>query len=380
MFKKIFCCSLIFVSFFFFACTKSNAQSLSPVPIIVDTDMGQDDVVALLYLLNNSDVDIKAITIVATGETSVTQGMDHAGVLCVVTGHPEIPIYGPKDRSTFVPYPVSHDFPKEWTDFNDNGYDTPIFSSDLYKKANIQRTILASQALINTLDNSKTSLSIVALGPLTNLARAFVKDPGISQKIKQLFVMGGAIKVPGNLENKADPHYKNNKRAEWNFFADPGANEMVLSVLSKASKSEKTLPFLVPLDTTNQLPLSVAYVEKLDQLAKQYPKNRSLQIFKSIMHSDPIPRGIAQGWYYLWDPTTCVVAVPALTNTLDAFQVQVNKAFINIDYSNDPKLSGAISVSNPSENTRAYPVQYASKVNAQKIEKDLLDTIANIKS
>jgi purine nucleosidase len=88
-------------------------------------------------------------------------------------------------------------------------------------------------------------LTIVALGPLTNIAQALRRDPTLAGQIGQLVIMGGAVKAPGN----ATP------AAEFNIFCDPAAARAVFR-----SRTTKTL---VPLDVTNQVVMSFNHLEQL---------------------------------------------------------------------------------------------------------------------
>jgi inosine-uridine nucleoside N-ribohydrolase len=87
-------------------------------------------------------------------------------------------------------------------------------------------------------------ITLIAIGPLTNLARAFAKDKETLKKIGDLVIMGGAVRTAGNVT----PH------AEFNFYVDPQAARIVL---------ESGLPItMVPLDATHQVPLTAEAMEE----------------------------------------------------------------------------------------------------------------------
>jgi purine nucleosidase len=88
-------------------------------------------------------------------------------------------------------------------------------------------------------------VTIVALGPLTNIAQALLRDPALAGQIGQLVIRGGAIKAPGN----ATP------AAEFNFFCDP--------VAARAVFQSRTTKTLVPLDATSQVMMNFNHLEQL---------------------------------------------------------------------------------------------------------------------
>ena len=73
--------------------------------------------------------------------------------------------------------------------------------------------------IIRKLNESPNKISILCLGPLTNLALAINKDKNILKKAKQIVMMGGNVTAPGNTPNKV---------SEWNFYADPSAVQVFL--------------------------------------------------------------------------------------------------------------------------------------------------------
>ena len=96
-------------------------------------------------------------------------------------------------------------------------------------------------------------MTIVALGPLTNLAEALLATPSLADKIARIVIMGGALRVAGNIR-ELNPRIENSF-AEWNIFCDPYAADVVFQSGAPIT--------LVPLDATNQAPLSDAFVQRL---------------------------------------------------------------------------------------------------------------------
>lgn len=210
-------------------------NSKAKVPVIIDTDVAEDDWIAILYLLSRDDIDIKAITVVGTGETEITPGLNHVGNLTVLAGKPHIPIYSSPDRKTVVDYSSSHSFPIAWQQGVNSGHDIPELNSNTYQQANISKQP-AADAIANIIKNSKSHpVNIVALGPLTNIYNALkqMKNEDISN-IGNIYIMAGAYQIMGNLGKYSNPCYIDNNLAEWNAFADPVALDEAFSKLDNA--------------------------------------------------------------------------------------------------------------------------------------------------
>ena len=136
-------------------------------------------------------------------------------------------------------------------------------------------------------------VTIVALGPLTNLAEALLATPSLADKIARIVIMGGALRVAGNIR-EVNPRIENSF-AEWNIFCDPYAADVVFQ--------SGALITLVPLDATNQAPLGDAFVQRL---ATGPVTPASQFVLRAIRRIQPLLRGQA---FYLWDPLAAAIAV-----------------------------------------------------------------------
>jgi hypothetical protein len=93
-------------------------------------------------------------------------------------------------------------------------------------------------------------VTVLLTGPCSTLVQALVPDPSLASRIGQVVWMGGAVDVPGNVRT-----YNQNGTAEWNVFWDPVAAQQMLTF---------GLPLtLIPLDVTNQVPVSLAFLRRL---------------------------------------------------------------------------------------------------------------------
>lgn len=193
--------------------------------LIIDTDPGHDDALALLLILLSKKFDVLAITTVAGNTTIKKVTRNTQAILNLINSN--VPIYSglPKPIKRKLITAVVHG------ESGLAGFDTSATQFEL--------TGNAPQQIIEIVRDNFGEVSILALGPLSNIARAIQHDPKLPSAIKQIVIMGGAIDVPGNK----------NRVAEFNFFVDPEAADIVFR--SKISK------ILVPLDACNQTKLEL---------------------------------------------------------------------------------------------------------------------------
>lgn len=191
----------------------------TPRKVLVDVDAGTDDAWALFMLLRaveNKIVDIKAITCCHgnTDQENVTQNVMR--VLQTEGKEHQVPVYkgcaGPILRQTGV----TNDFFHGKNGFGDLEFEEPV---DL---SLVQRTH-AVNAIADMLTEHPKELEVICIGPLTNLALAIrMYGPEVVENIKSLWIMGGNNMAVGNITGSA----------EFNFYGDPEAAEIVLDSLS----------------------------------------------------------------------------------------------------------------------------------------------------
>ena len=249
-------------------------------PIIIDTDMALDDWIAILYLLQRTDIDVKAVTIAGTGEAHCKPGVHNAQHLLALGGFPTIPVACGSE----IPLQGTHTFPIEWRNGVDSmlGLPLPANTTPLLE-------ITAVDLLTSVLEDSAQPVTLVTLGPLTNIGELVQAQPGLIDRLAMIYIMGGAITVPGNLLG-----YVDNTVAEWNIYVDPHAANLVL-----ASGAPVTL---VPLDATNTVPVTWDFYRNFqhDRLTPQADF-----VFRALSKN----RGfLRSGGYYFWDPLTAAVA------------------------------------------------------------------------
>ncbi len=203
-------------------------------PIIIDTDPGQDDAVAILLALASPELEILGITAVA-GNVPLALTEVNARKICELAGRPDIKVYAgairPMLRNLVT---AEHVHGRTGLD----GPDLPAPSMPLQKQHGVDFIVETLMA------RPSGSVTLCALGPLTNIALALVREPRIAPRIKQIVAMGGGFFEGGNVT----------PAAEFNIYVDPHAARLVL---------ESGIPStLIPLDCTHQALTTKARVEK----------------------------------------------------------------------------------------------------------------------
>ena len=175
-------------------------------PFLIDTDAGSDDAVAVLMALRQADIDVRAITTVA-GNVPLVQALQNARYfveLCAA----DVPVYAGADR------PLLREFVSaDWF----HGADGLGDWGDRYLPRRTAATAGHAVDAIIDLAREHSDLTLVTLGPLTNLALALRKAPDIAQRIGRCVIMGGAACTNGNVT----------PAAEYNIWCDPEAAQIV---------------------------------------------------------------------------------------------------------------------------------------------------------
>ena len=256
--------------------------ALRPVPLIVDTDLAHDDILALLFLTQHPSVDVQAVTVSGTGEVHCAAGVGNALAVLDAIGEADIPVACGRE----TPLAGTHAFPDVWRVNADD-----VYGVELPPSASQASALTASELLRATLRASNDKPVVLTLGPLTNLADALQTDPTLASKVQAVFIMGGAIWVEGNIAGSGMG--PTNRAAEWNIWADPSAAEIVL---------RSGIPIvLVPLDATRHVP---ATVEFLQRLAADRRTPAAELAYRILSANEAF---IRSGGYQFWDVLTAAL-------------------------------------------------------------------------
>lgn len=272
-------------------------QIQTPKPIIYDTDMAHEDMFAALFLLSHPNVDVRAITVTGVGEAHCEPGVENALGLVAVSGHQDIPVACGRE----TPLAGNHVFPAEWRQAADEAYGVPI------PAGNEASELSAADLIIDLIQNSEEPITIVAVGPVTNIAEAFQKAPEISANITEIYVMGGAVNVDGNVGNSGIGIQ--NKYAEWNIYIDPVAANIVFN---------SGMPIiLVPLDATREVPVTRSFYDALGNNKNTSSAGLVYDILTANLEF------VDSGGFQFWDSLTATILTDESIATFEEFQLSI---------------------------------------------------------
>ncbi|WP_448227723.1 nucleoside hydrolase [Pseudoxanthomonas mexicana] len=182
------------------------------IPLLIDTDPGVDDALALLMAFNDARHEIVGLTI-AAGNVGLQYTVRNALKLCEVAGRTDIPVFAG------APAPLLHPSPDAGYVHGQDGFGDVGFAPAT-RQAEDEHAALAILRLSHA---HAGRLVLVALGPLTNIALALKLDPTLPQRVARFVVMGGAVTCHGNIT----------PAAEFNFYFDPEAAHITLQAFER---------------------------------------------------------------------------------------------------------------------------------------------------
>lgn len=180
--------------------------------VLIDTDPGTDDALALIMALNSRDLDVRGITTVGGNATLADTTRNALRLLEYLDApdarDPQLPVARGSAR------PLSGKFHYGYYFHGPAGLGVRL-------PAPLTRPhyLTAPEFISKLADDYGGELVVIALGPLTTIATALIQQPNLASSLKEIVVMGGAVEVPGNVT----------PRAEFNFYNDPRVADIVLS-------------------------------------------------------------------------------------------------------------------------------------------------------
>jgi inosine-uridine nucleoside N-ribohydrolase len=188
-----------------FAAPATTPLPSTPRKVIIDTDPGTDDAIAILLALNSPELDVRGITVVP-GNVTAEQGLKNALTLVSLANRCDIPVAGGAQHPLFQKT-ITAEF---WHGANGLA-DVPTPPSKCTADPRF-----AADMIIQMVHASPHEITLLPIGPLTNIALAVEKDPSIVPLVKEVILMGGSISG-GNV----------NASAEANIYGDPEAAQIV---------------------------------------------------------------------------------------------------------------------------------------------------------
>ena len=206
--------------------------------IIIDTDPGQDDAVAILLAFASPELQVLGITTVA-GNVPLALTTRNALVVRELAGRPEVPVFAGADRPLVRPLRTAEHI---------HGA-SGLNGAELPEPGGKPEAMPAVEFLVETLRREPAgTVTLCTLGPLTNVAEALARAPDMAPRVKRLVLMGGAYFEVGNIT----------PAAEFNIHVDPEAAAAVFA---------SGIPItMMPLDVTHRALTSRAIVEGFREL------------------------------------------------------------------------------------------------------------------
>jgi len=256
--------------------------------VIIDTDPGIDDTMAIMLALASPELRVEGLTIVR-GNVGVEQCARNALTILEIAGHADIPVAVGADKPLVRPY---------------HGHGSTVHGQDGLGETGLSGTRpvpdrRAVDFLISRISASPGELTIIALGPLTNLALAVSIEPHLPRRVREVIVMGGAVATRGNATPVAEANINN----------DPEAARIVFHAGWPVT--------LVGLDVTHKVTMTPA---DLQHLAAAHTPVTDLITRITPFYLGAYKRMVGIDGFYVHDPTAVAVAIrPALFETREVY-------------------------------------------------------------
>jgi purine nucleosidase len=174
-----------------------------PRRVIFDTDPGVDDAMALFLLLKSPELQLDAVTTVY-GNVDVEQTTRNAVILLDLAGRSDVPVARGADRGLMRKRPFSGSAVHGDNGLGGVALPTPSREAGPWR---------AAELIVERVMAAPGEITLIAVGPLTNVALATCLEPRIVENVRELIVMGGAATVPGNVSPVAEANFRNDPEA-----------------------------------------------------------------------------------------------------------------------------------------------------------------------
>jgi purine nucleosidase len=270
-------------------CAIASTAKAGPRKVIIDTDPGTDDAMAIMLALNSPEFDVRALTVVP-GNVTAAQGLENALRMVSLAGRCDIAVAGGAQHPLFQKL-VTAEF---W--HGRNGLANVELPPSKCKKD----PRWAADLIIEMVHANPHEITLVPIGPLTNIALAIEKDPSIVPLVKEVVIMGGSI-TGGNV----------NASAEANIANDPEAAQIVFQAGWPLT--------MVGLDVGDKTLLTRKHIEAL----KQSPGPVSNFIYKVADFLIGLSEKFGESGTPMYDPLAVGVAIDSSLVKAPAMHVDV---------------------------------------------------------
>ena len=318
---------------------EASPSSVEPRPVILDVDTGIDDMVALLIAATAPELNLRGVTCVA-GNVEIHHVARNTGKILRMVGRGDVPVSIGAARPLHRRLRTAQDThgPTGTGYVELTGEDPSLGSTDF-------TPIPAARYIGAHIDRHPGELTLVALGPLTNLASATLNGIDLAGGLRQSIWMGGTIEVRGNTT----------ETGEWNACVDPEAAEACLAA--------GAISHLFPLDATQDVIFSM---DDLDSL----PGTPLAAIVRDAVRFYVAFHREADGidGCYLHDPVTLIASLLRPELVTDS----VSQA-LGCDTSMNPHLAGSLF---RTEDAARRPVEIAMSIDPEPMKAELLARLA----
>lgn len=242
-----------------------------PRKLIIDCDPGVDDALALYYALFCPDIEVLAVTAVE-GRVDASNATRNVQMLIEQLDPPRFPRTGSATPPENVP-----EIPERALHGEDGLGCASMAVSQLHQQH------LSDKILADTIRGSSDEVTVVCLGPLTNLARAIQREPGLEEQIGRVVIVGGCVKGIGDVT----------PCAELNIYYDPHAARAIMQ-----SRTTKTV---IPIDVTRQVRFTLDLLNELPSedtrvgFVARHAVSNLFRGYHQTMGRESIPLGGAVG-------------------------------------------------------------------------------------
>ena len=278
------------------------------VSLLIDCDTGIDDAMALLYACGSAEAELLGVTCVPGNVSLEDVGRNTLAVL-ELGGRSDVEVGLGRDRPLVRPLRIA----PETHGPHGLGYAVP----EPPRSAPSDR--IAADLIVEVTRERPGEVTLVTLGPLTNLALAVLRDPELPQRVRRLVMMVGAYRTAGNTS----------PTTEWNAAGDPEALAIVIDGWTRASESDPSVarPMALGLDVTERAKMTPEHLDRLaarggDQGGPLVPFVRDALRFYFEFHSR------YDGFYgaFIHDALAVAVALDPSLGRSEALTVEVELA------------------------------------------------------
>lgn len=308
--------------------------------VIIDTDAGWDDWIAISLLAKNENIEIVGIVVSGCGEAYLQQGTENIGKLLTLLGKTDIPLCrghnapfstaNTRDTDQYVnlTLPYANVFPATFRKDITNVYGYPELPAS---EVTID-TRPAVEFLTDIIGSNPGEYSFLCIGGLTTFAnyiRSIGSDPTKFPKFQQIVVMGGSfskvqgIDYIGNIQDLFNEAYPTNEVAEWNIFIDIFAAQYCLDHYSAKNGLQNQI-ILVPLDVCRTVPLTQDIVNTF----KNNPTKDKVATFISFVLEHKFEEAKVGGYIeYFYDPLAASTIIDETAHSITKCDISVRPDF-----------------------------------------------------